>query len=148
MTVFLEPIFHFFGQKKMHKYKKIFNNFSSQKRGFSMSLKSPKNDSWLCNDHKADVKYISSKLQVWDFYFLPNNLNLNQTSELNESANHLAKNSRKKHVRKCQQRLQIFISVLISRDKNFILLLTCFGLIFTRLLTLLSLGFFFHYIPF
>ena len=28
-------------------------------------------------------------------------------SELNEPASHLAKNSRKKHMRKCQQRLQI-----------------------------------------
>ena len=31
-------------------------------------------------------------------------------SELNESANHLARNSEKKHIRKCQQRLQIFRS--------------------------------------
>ena len=73
-----------------------------------MSLKSPKNDSWLCNDHKADVKYISSKLQVWDFYFLPNNLNLNQTSELNESANHLAKNSKVSSVYKDCRYLLVF----------------------------------------
>ena len=69
---------------------------------------------------------------------------LNQTSELNESANHLAKNTRNKHVRKCHQRLQVFSCVLISRDKNFILLLVCFALIFTRLLTLLSLPFCSH----
>ena len=69
-------------------------------------------------------------------------------SELNESANQLSKNSGKKHVKKCQQRLQIFSSILISRDKNFILLLACFGLIFTRSLTWLSLRFFSHYIPF
>ena len=32
-------------------------------------------------------------------------------TELNDSANHLAKNSEKKHVRKCQQRLQILSHV-------------------------------------
>ena len=69
-------------------------------------------------------------------------------SELNESANHLAKSSGKKHERKCQQNLQIFSRVLISPDKDFILLLACFGLIFTRSLTLLSLRFFSRYIPF
>ena len=73
MTVFLKPILHFFGQKKMHKYKKIFNNFSSQNEDFQ-SLKSNKNDSLLYNGHKTDVKYISSKLQVGNFYFLPNTL--------------------------------------------------------------------------
>ena len=39
---------------------------------------------------------------------------LNYTSELNEPANHLAKNSEKKHVTKCQQRLHI-----LSRVFNF-----------------------------
>ena len=62
-------------------------------------------------------------------------------SELNESVSHLAKSS-KKLVRKCQQRLQRFSCDLISIDKDFILLLACFSLIFTRLLTLTSLQFF------
>ena len=48
----------------MHKYK-IFN---------FQSLKSPKNDSLLYSGHKTDAKYISSKLQVGNFYFLPNTL--------------------------------------------------------------------------
>ena len=39
--------------------------------------------------------------------------------------------SLKKTRKKCQRRLQIFSRVLISRDKNFILLLASFGLIFT-----------------
>ena len=50
----------------MHKYKKIFSNFSSQNEDFQ-SLKSPKNDSLLYNGHKTDVKYISSKLQVGNY---------------------------------------------------------------------------------
>ena len=43
----------------------------------------------------------------------------------------------------------IYLAVfLISCDKNFILLLACFGLIFARSLALLSLQFFCHYIAF
>ena len=44
--------------------------------------------------------------------------------------------TQKKIVNKDFRYLVVF---LISRDKNFILLLACFGLIFTRSLTLLSL---------
>ena len=83
-------------------------------------------------------------IDVWLNFIVISGLSFK--SEPNESPNHLAKNSRKKHVRKCQQRLQIFSRVLISYDKNFILLSTCFGLIFTKLFTLLSLRFFCRYI--
>ena len=59
----------------------------------------------------------------------------------------LLKTLEKKQVRKCQKRLQTFNLVSVSRDKNVILLLACFGLIFTRSLTLLSLWFLSHYTP-
>ena len=54
---FSKTDFALFWTKKMHKYKKIFNNFSSQNVDFQ-SLKSPKNDSLLYSGHKTDVKYI------------------------------------------------------------------------------------------
>ena len=63
-------------------------------------------------------------------------------SELNKSANHVTKTSEKKRVNKDCRYLVVF---LISRDKNFILLLACFGLIFTKAL---SPSFFSHYVTF
>ena len=53
-------------------------------------------------------------------------------SELNYSANHLAKNSEKKDTGENVNRdCRYLVVFLIFRDKNFILLLACFGLIFT-----------------
>ena len=78
------------------------------------------------------------------FVLLISASHLNQTSQLNESANHLAKNCRKKTPKKISTKITD-IQFLTSRDKNFILILTCFGIIFTRSLTLLSLQFFSHY---
>ena len=54
----------------------------------------------------------------------------------------LLKTLEKKYIRKCQREdCRYLVVFLISRDKNFILLLACFGLIFTKSLTLLSLVF-------
>ena len=47
--------------------------------------------------------------------------------------------TQKKPVRNVNKDCWYLAVFLISRDKNFILLLACFGLIFTRSLTLVSL---------
>ena len=74
---------------------------------------------------------------------------LNQTSELNESANHLAKKSEKKNTQEVVFKdCRYLVAFLISCDKHLILLLTCFGSIFTRSLTLLNLYFSSRYAAF
>ena len=61
--------------------------------------------------------------------------------------NHLAENSRKKHVRKCQRRLQIFSRVLISRDKNFYFAISMFWFNFYQIAYIAKLTVFLSLYP-